>query len=278
MKKTVAGTLILIFGLFLSTASAVEVAWFGPEQYVRTNGKPDVYTEAFSARSGPAEIMVTNGDASGSDRISSAHILLNGVQIFGPRDFNRRVADLSAAIHLETKNTLKIELKSNHGDHHKNHKKPEHPHAGRFGHIFNWMYHAPGKLWAKCGFGSRHQPPVPDGPYLIITIFQDVPSPTASLSAEPQTMIVGQAATLKWSCSEAETCVIEPNIGVVDTTDRFLSHPPKPPLTRSRLSAREARPRQRQRFRSVPHRYRCKSQVPTKGNASPRIRSPSPVP
>ena len=210
MKKLASRLLILYFGLFISTAFAADVNWFGPEQYIRTKGKPDVYTDSFQARSGMAKIFVTNGDEYGKNRISSAVITLNGTKIFSPRDFNRHVSNLSADIHLETENTLKVKLKGRSGAHFKpNHKKP---HPKKYKNFINWLK----KLLSKCGFEFHHKPKILDGPYLTITITQDVLLPTASLSVNPQTIIFGQSTTLHWNCADADSCAIAPGIGQVD--------------------------------------------------------------
>ena len=82
MKKSVA-IILLVLGVFVATSSADEVTLFGPNQYVRTSGSPDVFTDAFAAYPGTGTLIVKNGDQIGEhriiDAISSAEILLNGV-------------------------------------------------------------------------------------------------------------------------------------------------------------------------------------------------------
>jgi hypothetical protein len=55
---------------------------------------------------------VINGNPDGSNRISSASISLNGVQIVGPSDFNRRVAQIVQPVQLGDNNQLTITLAS----------------------------------------------------------------------------------------------------------------------------------------------------------------------
>ena len=119
MKKTLFITLFLLLSLFLGTSSAGEVTMFGPKQYVRTTGDPNVYTDTFSAIDGEATLTVKNGDWDGSkritDAISSASVSINGVEIFGPDDFSQQVYILEATINLAEGNSLLVELASNPG-------------------------------------------------------------------------------------------------------------------------------------------------------------------
>ncbi|MFC1858390.1 PKD domain-containing protein, partial [Thermodesulfobacteriota bacterium] len=50
------------------------------------------------------------------------------------------------------------------------------------------------------------------------TVTVSFPLPTVILSADPQTIQTGEFSTLSWSSADAETCVIEPGIGSVDTS------------------------------------------------------------
>ncbi len=99
--------------IFLSPQEAQsDVSVFGPKKYVRTTGKPDVFTDKFSATAGGGKLIILNGDESGQRRISSAIIQFNGNQIFGPSDFNQSVYRLERNISLASNNTLKVELRS----------------------------------------------------------------------------------------------------------------------------------------------------------------------
>src|SRR5262249_31634708 len=75
--------------------------------FSRGNGKPTPRTPSFALPSmshGPFTVLVTNGTASGASRVSSAQITLNGLQIFGPSDFNQNVAQLQAIVTLGAAN------------------------------------------------------------------------------------------------------------------------------------------------------------------------------
>jgi RHS repeat-associated protein len=87
---------------------------FGPKKYIRTKGKPNTYTDGFGIQglTSKGTLVVKNGDNRGKHRISSALIYLNGVQIFGPSDFNQQVGRLEAPVTLSNSNTIFIELRS----------------------------------------------------------------------------------------------------------------------------------------------------------------------
>lgn len=91
---------------------------FGPQTYVRTTGAPNVYTTTFAAPAwvvSPYNLHIVNGDASGNNRISSATITLNGVQIAQPSDFNQNVATIDRSVTLQSTNTLQVTLASKPG-------------------------------------------------------------------------------------------------------------------------------------------------------------------
>ena len=119
MKKAILLTICLLLGVFAGTSFAVEVTMFGPSQYVRTSGAPDIYTDTFEAIQGTGMLIVKNGQIDGSDRIidaiSSATVLVNGVQIFGPSDFNQNVYLLEGPIDLTETNSITVELASQPG-------------------------------------------------------------------------------------------------------------------------------------------------------------------
>jgi len=115
MKKSVA-IILLVLGVFTGLSSAVEVTLLGPHQYIRTSGTQDVFSNAFIAYPGSGTLIVINGSQVGENRIidviSSAEIFVNGVQIFGPNDFNKNVYLLEAPISLVENNSITVELAS----------------------------------------------------------------------------------------------------------------------------------------------------------------------
>src|SRR5436190_463944 len=79
-------------------SSERDISLFGPTVFSRTRQAPQRQTASFSMDPtvvhGPFRIKVTNGDPIGANRLSSARILLNGIQVFGPSDFNQQVGTL----------------------------------------------------------------------------------------------------------------------------------------------------------------------------------------
>lgn len=65
---------------------------FGPNKYTRTTGVPNTYTNSFQACNTGAtyKLVVENGEA-GKERVSSASISLNGIEIVSENEFNQNV-------------------------------------------------------------------------------------------------------------------------------------------------------------------------------------------
>ena len=115
MKKIFTLSALLLFFLGLAGLSQAEqVTVFGPEQYTRTKGRPNVYTDSFSIPkpSGEGRLIVKNGREDGKHRISSAVIYFNGEQVFGPSHFNQKVSELEATVNLLEQNTLSLNIRS----------------------------------------------------------------------------------------------------------------------------------------------------------------------
>src|SRR5215472_10280704 len=95
---------------------SVSVA-FGPKVYSREAGPPNTFTDSFihCGTGQQCQIVVMNGNADGSDRISSASISVNGVEIIGPSDFNQNVDRIVKPVVLKDNNELTIRLASKPG-------------------------------------------------------------------------------------------------------------------------------------------------------------------
>ena len=119
MKQTVSIGLCVLLGLLASISFATEVSVFGPEQYIRTKGAPNVYTDTFTGLFteivNTGKLIVLNGNQTGRNRISSAKIFINGNLIFGPSDFNQNVYELTAEVPLLEENTLSVEVRGKPG-------------------------------------------------------------------------------------------------------------------------------------------------------------------
>src|SRR5262245_42176571 len=89
---------------------------FGPKQYIRAAGPPETFTETFQYDgTSPCQIVVVNGKADGTQRISSASISLNGQQIVGPEHFNQQIGEIVKAVVLADQNQLSTTLRSKPG-------------------------------------------------------------------------------------------------------------------------------------------------------------------
>jgi hypothetical protein len=98
-----------------NTSNTVEVTLIGPKQYIRTNGKPNIYTNTFPGRVGQGKLIVKNGEGSGANRISSAIVKINDTQVLGTQDFNQNVYEIGVATSLMEHNTITVELRSKPG-------------------------------------------------------------------------------------------------------------------------------------------------------------------
>ena len=100
----------------LQAPAAPMTVAFGPQQYIRAAGRPETFTETFQYHgTSPCQIVVVNGNADGTQRISSASISLNGQQIVGPKDFNQQVGGIVKAVVLADQNQLSTTLRSKPG-------------------------------------------------------------------------------------------------------------------------------------------------------------------
>ena len=95
---------------------------FGPKQYLRTSGAPNEYTDTITVPTSvgaPFLLHIVNGQSNGQNRISSAWITVNNVQVAGPADFGQNVAIVDRTITLNPgTNQLKVKVASTPGAYH----------------------------------------------------------------------------------------------------------------------------------------------------------------
>ncbi len=91
---------------------------FGPRRFTREKGAPVAVVAPFTLPAdavAPFSIQVVNGDADGSNRVSSGDIKLNGTALFTSSSFNQTVGTLNKSVTLSSSNTLEVTLKSSPG-------------------------------------------------------------------------------------------------------------------------------------------------------------------
>jgi RHS repeat-associated protein len=88
---------------------------YGPQRFTRHPGAPVNVVQNFSLPAdavAPFAIRLENGSATGSNRVSSATIKLNGTSVYGPNDFDQNVSSLNGPVTLAATNTLEVKLSS----------------------------------------------------------------------------------------------------------------------------------------------------------------------
>jgi RHS repeat-associated protein len=178
-------------------STAVEVTRFGPKQYVSEKGKPQTTTDTFTAYAGAGKIIVVNGEGhqhhQGRDEDRDQRDRDEDAEHGGwDEDANHRVS--SAIITLNGKEVLGPRDFKRHRSH----------------------------LEADVDLLVNNTLSVKllgrPGSYLTITVIQAVTPPTASITASPDAIILGSAATLTWTSTNADKVSIDPGIGAVDPT------------------------------------------------------------
>jgi hypothetical protein len=104
---------LLVVGAPLSLGRTLVA--FGPENFVRSKGKPVTERRHFSLPNPGADytLRIDNGGVNSEfRRVSSAVITLNGVEVVRPNDFNQNVAVIETSVTLLTENVLTVELRS----------------------------------------------------------------------------------------------------------------------------------------------------------------------
>src|SRR6266700_2280599 len=91
---------------------------FGPERFIRSGSTPVTETRQFSisaTAAAPYRMCIVNGNANGTQRISSATILVNGVSVVTQSELNQHVGGLMKEVTLQRQNTITITLNATPG-------------------------------------------------------------------------------------------------------------------------------------------------------------------
>jgi len=90
---------------------------FGPFEFLRGKGKP--VTETVTLRRDdlerfgpPIMLRVWNGDENGFNRVSSASVRIDGLEVFGPADFSQSTTDLQRQIDITNGAVLSVRVAS----------------------------------------------------------------------------------------------------------------------------------------------------------------------
>jgi hypothetical protein len=116
MLKSLLQSIIVAVGVALlcSPGWAAPLPIFGPKQFTRSTGAPQDFTETFQNCETLAQykLVVVNGASNGGSRVSAAWIVLNGVEIFAPRNFSQQVGRIETPIRVQQVNTLQVRIAS----------------------------------------------------------------------------------------------------------------------------------------------------------------------
>ena len=96
-------------------AALRELPFFGPQKYVRTTGPKDVYTATINVPpwlTSPFRLHVDNGNANGTNRVSSGTVNINGTDVLTQSDFNQNAAGFDRTVTLTPPTTLTVTLAS----------------------------------------------------------------------------------------------------------------------------------------------------------------------
>jgi hypothetical protein len=83
------------------------------ETFYRHAGAPALTTTEFDVANpgGGFVLTIINGDRAGTNRVSSAVIKLNGVEVAGPKDFSQQVGKIVRQVSVLAQNVLEVELR-----------------------------------------------------------------------------------------------------------------------------------------------------------------------
>ncbi len=97
-----------------ASSAAAPINLFGPKEYARTTGAPNEFSERFDncEPQSQYQLVVDNGKPDGTQRLSSASVLLNGIEVLRPNELNQQIGHLERPITISPSNTLSVRLAS----------------------------------------------------------------------------------------------------------------------------------------------------------------------
>ena len=97
-----------------TTVAGQTVTFYGPQQFKRTAGAPNVFSATVVVPAGvgaPFTLKLRNGDPTGSRRVMSADIDVNGGRIAAPSNFGTATSGFDQAVTLGASNTVRVTLR-----------------------------------------------------------------------------------------------------------------------------------------------------------------------
>jgi hypothetical protein len=92
---------------------------FGPQDYVRATGDPVTVTNSFTVSNPSTQytLKVFNGGLhdSRTELVSSGFVILNGVQVIGPNNFNQNIVEVDVPVSLQASNTIDVQVRGKPG-------------------------------------------------------------------------------------------------------------------------------------------------------------------
>ena len=97
-----------------ASSAAAPINLFGPKEYARTTGTPNEFSERFDncEPQSQYQLVVENGKPDGTQRLSSASVLLNGTDVIRPNELNQQIGRLERPIPVSPINRLAVRLAS----------------------------------------------------------------------------------------------------------------------------------------------------------------------
>lgn len=97
-----------------ASSAAAPINLFGPKEYARTTGTPNEFSERFDncEPQSQYQLVVENGKPDGTQRLSSASVLLNGAEVLRPNELNQQIGRLERPIPVSPINRLSVRLAS----------------------------------------------------------------------------------------------------------------------------------------------------------------------
>lgn len=115
-RKFLLTLLLTFFTLSFIPLAYSETIVFGPEVYTRGTGKPQKTVKTFAVNTGhvPFALSIKNGDEK-KQRVSSAVIEINGIQVLGPEEFDKQIDEIRAHVKLKEQNEIAVEVRGEPG-------------------------------------------------------------------------------------------------------------------------------------------------------------------